>query len=74
MNYFTGLLSWTREKKRKKKKSNAQLALSSRVPKDEVQSMLIYLIFLVNQNENSVGAQYSSYMFVTEQKQLDKNR
>lgn len=74
MNYFTGLLSWTREKKRKKKKSNAQLALSSRVPKDEVQSMLIYLIFLVNRNENSVGAQYSSYMIVTEQKQLDKNR
>ena len=28
------------------KESNAQLALSSRVPKDEVQSTLIYLIFL----------------------------
>lgn len=44
------------------KKCSAQLGLSSRVPKNEVQSILIYLIFSINWNEDSIGAQNSPCM------------
>lgn len=55
------------------KKCSAQLGLSSRVSKNEVQPILIYLIFPTNWNEDSVGAQNSPCMTVAEQKQDNRN-
>lgn len=55
------------------KKCNAQLGLSSRVSKNEAQSILIYLIFPISWNEDSVGAQNSPCMIIAEQKQ-NRNR
>lgn len=55
------------------KNHSAQLGLSSRVPKNEVQSILIYLIFPINWNEDSVGPQNSPCTIVAEQKQDNRN-
>lgn len=55
------------------KNHSAQLGLSSRVPKNEVQSILIYLIFPMNWNEDSVGVQNSPCIIVAGRKQDNRN-